>query len=90
MSERVVVPVRVHKNQKWGWLSGICPDHEIIGYDFKLVNPQYSFLGDHRVRLYKVKGNVHFKVPIGASFDISAVPAATPWQQQHGRRHHKG
>jgi hypothetical protein len=90
MSERVSIPIRLHKNQKWGWLSAICPDHEIVGYDFKLVDAQYSFLGDHRVRLYKVKGNVHFKIPTGARFDISAVPAAAPQQRPPARRHHRG
>jgi hypothetical protein len=88
MNERVIIPVREYGGQKWGWLSSICPDHEIVGYDFRRVVENYSFLGGHRVRLYKVKGNVHFKIPTGAIFNISAVPAAAP--QRGGRRHHKG
>jgi hypothetical protein len=87
MSQRVSIPVRQHDGHKWGWLSGTGQYyHEIVGYDFKKVDDQYTFLGGHRVRLYKVKGNVHFKVPTGAVFDIAAVAPAAP---THGRRHHK-
>ena len=88
MSERVIIPVRQYGSQKWGWLSSLCDDHEIVGYDFRKVDENYSFAGGHRVRLYKVKGNVHFKVPTGATFDISAVPAAAP--RRVSQRHHKG
>lgn len=88
MSERITIPVREYGGAKWGWLSAICDDHEIVGYDFRKVNDNYPFVGGHRVRLYKVKGNVHFKIPTGAVFDISTVPPAAP--RRTGRRHHKG
>jgi hypothetical protein len=87
MSEHVRIPVREYGREKWGWLSALCPDHEIVGYDFKMVDQNYSFVGGHRVRLYKIKGNVHFKIPSGIEFDISAVAPAAPRRQD--RRHHK-
>lgn len=74
MTQSLIIPVKEVRGDKWGCLDRLCDDHEIVGYDFKLKNDQYSFAGGHRVRLYKVKGNVHFRVPIGVTFDISSVP----------------
>lgn len=88
MSQRVSIPVREHDRQKWGWLSALCDDHEVVGYDFRKISDQYSFIGGHRVRLFKIKGNVHFKIPTGVAFDISAVPPAAP-RRQDLRRHQK-
>lgn len=89
MVDHVRVPVRVFGNTKWAALSFVQPDHEICGYDFRLVNEHFPFIGGHRVRLYKVKGNVHWRIPVGAEIDISSIPAAaTPAGPK--RRHHKG
>ena len=87
MSEQVSVPVRGYGSQKWGWLSALCPDHEVVGYDFRKIEDNYSFIGGHRVRLYKIKGNVHFKIPTGAIFNISSVPPAVI--RPNTRRHHR-
>jgi hypothetical protein len=53
MSERVIVPVRVHNNQKWGWLSAICPDHDDVEggnfqmFSFSFVHDWYQIFSDH-------------------------------------------
>jgi hypothetical protein len=75
MTERIIVPVTVMKNgDKWGDLSvlGATKTHEVCG---TTVNPgnDYSYKGGHRVRLYKFKGQVAFRIPAGLDLDISGV-----------------
>jgi len=88
MMERVQIPVREYKGEKWGSLAFIQPNHEIVGYDFRCIEQYYSFCGQHRVRLYKVSGNVHFRIPSGAEFNISDVAIAAPARRQE-QRHNK-
>jgi hypothetical protein len=72
--EIVKIPVSEYNGIKWGALSYLDRTHEIIGEKFNCSNEKYSFRGQHRVRLYKVSGNVHFRIPLKAEFDISGVP----------------
>jgi hypothetical protein len=44
MTEHIRVPVRVFNNTKWGALSFVHSDHEICGYDFRLVKQNYPLL----------------------------------------------
>lgn len=76
----VRVPLKDFKSEKWGDL-GALGHHtfEIIGEKVDKKNDKFSFLGGHRVRLYKFTKNVHFKIPAGIELDISAVtPGAHP------------
>jgi hypothetical protein len=93
MTQIIPIPIREHDGHKWGALALLQNNHEIVGYTFNRTNENYSFIGGHRVRLYKVSGNVHFKIP-KAVFDITAVkvnapvPASAPRRQD--KRHNKG
>lgn len=79
MKERVRVPVRQVGKDKWGHLSAVYSgSHYICGEEAKKVNHNYSFVGQHRVRLYRFKKNVHWKLPSGVELEISSVPAANP------------
>lgn len=50
--------------------------YDVIGEDVKQLN-DISFIGGHRVRLYRFKKNVHFKLPpSGVELNIVDVPAA--------------
>ena len=57
--------------------------HEIVGEKVWEADSNYKFAGQHRVRLYKFKKNVCFKVQAGVQLDIAAVtPAAAPPRKQ--------
>lgn len=75
MSERISVPIKVVNGTKWADLSALALSHDIVGEKVYRANENFSFAGGHRVRLYKFKKNVHFKVPEGRELDISAVPS---------------
>jgi hypothetical protein len=77
MKSRVAVPVRVVGTTKWGELSSLAPSHEICGEIVQRKNQNFSFAGEHRVRLYKFTKNVHWRIPEGViELDISGVPPA--------------
>ena len=77
MADHVRVPVKVVGTERWGQLSLLSDAHLICGETVKLKDEKYSFAGQHRVRLYSFKKNVHWKIPEGVSLDITAVPPAT-------------
>jgi hypothetical protein len=88
MTDSVRVPVRMHNNERWGALSFLEGGKtiEVIAERFEPKNDSFSFIGGHRVRLYKLKSSVHFKVPTGVTLDISGVPPATqPTLRKKGR-----
>lgn len=72
---RIWVPVKTVGKDAWADLGALCLTHEIVGEHVERKNENFSFAGGHRVRLYKFKKNVHFKVPEGVSLDIADVPA---------------
>jgi hypothetical protein len=77
MAEHVRVPVKVIGTDRWAQLNLLGDAHLICGETVKLKDEKYSFAGQHRVRLYSFKKNVHWKIPEGVSLDIAAVaPAA--------------
>jgi hypothetical protein len=62
--------------ERWGQLSAFGDAHLICGETVKLRDEKFSFAGQHRVRLYSFKKNVHWKIPDGIPLDIAAVPPA--------------
>jgi hypothetical protein len=78
MSETIRVPIKVVDGHKWGCLAYISTEaYEIVGEEVKHLR-DYSFAGGHRVRLYRFKKNVHFKIPAGVEVNISGVTPAEP------------
>lgn len=86
MSDRVSLPVRLFKNERWAELSSGAPtqSHDICAEKVNKRDDQFSFIGGHRVRLYAFKKNVHWRVPVGVMLDISGVPPAQPPRRQGG------
>lgn len=83
-SERVSVPVKIVNGAKWGQLSALADSHEICAEKVIRVDEQYSFAGGHRVRLLRLRKNVHWKIPDGVVVDIKDVaPAAAPPARRH-------
>lgn len=87
MIGRISLPVKLVNNEKWAEISAHAPQwtHEICGEDVRPKDLAFSFAGGHRVRLYKFKKNVHWKIPTGVNLDISQVPPANPPRRQGGR-----
>jgi hypothetical protein len=86
MRGRVSVSVKDFNGENWGDLAVIAPTHDIVGEKVSKIEENFSFIGGHRVRLYRFKKNVHWKIPVGVLVDISAVaPAGAVRRQQGGR-----
>jgi hypothetical protein len=85
MRDRVSVPVKVVGGDRWGDLSVFGQNHEICGEVVRQVN-DYSFAGGHRVRLYKFRKSVHFRIVDGMVVDISALLPAAPPPRRKPRR----
>lgn len=83
MSNRISIPYCVHDGWRWARLSLFGKDHHICAEDLTVVDNKYTFLGQHRVRLYKLKKNVHWRIP--EQYDISGVPPAEPPRRQPHR-----
>jgi hypothetical protein len=75
MADHIRVPVIEHDGYRWGALSFYGKDHEITGENQSCLNQKYSFKGGHRVRIYKLKKSVYWKIPSTVTLDISDVPA---------------
>jgi len=67
------MPVQRVNNDRWGQLSYFGSRHEFCCEEFRLKKENFSFAGEHRVRLYSAKGNVHWRIPQGVQLDISQV-----------------
>lgn len=88
MTDWIWVPVRMHNNERWGALSFLKGGRilEVIAERFERKDENFSFIGGHRVRLYKLKTNIHFKIPTEAlTLDISGVAAAVQPPRRQGR-----
>jgi predicted RNA-binding protein associated with RNAse of E/G family len=75
MADHIQVPVVEHDGYRWAALAFYGKDHEITGEKQACLNQKYSFKGGHRVRIYKIKQNVYWKIPSTVTLDISNVPA---------------
>jgi len=86
MADRISIPVKTVGTERWGQLSMLGDHHLICAETVKLKDENYSFAGQHRVRLYSFKKNVHWKVPAGVPLDVTAVaPAAGPPRREQRR-----
>lgn len=85
VTQRVSVPIVAHDRLNWGCLNyfGKANYHIIVGETFTEQNNSYSFKDGHRVRKYKVKGNVHWAIPDGVELDISGI---APGRRQQGKK----
>ena len=82
MPEIIRIPVKVVNNEKWAQLNLFGNTHVICGERFKPKKENYTFAGGHRVRLFTVKNNVHWRIPSGIQLDIREVaPANQPRRQ---------
>ncbi len=84
---RISVPVKTVNGEQWADLGALAIAHDIVGEKVDKKDDSFSFAGGHRVRLYKFKKNVHFKVPTGTTLDITAVSAPNapaPRRAGHG------
>ena len=82
MPERIYIPVKTVNNEKWARLNLFGNTHLICGEKFKLKKDNFTFAGGHRVQLFTVKNNVHWKIPSGIQLDIQEVaPANLPRRQ---------
>jgi len=79
---KICVPVKTVNGVGWGDLSVFCLTHEVVGETVTLLDQNFTFAGGHRVRKYKFKKNVHFKVPQGTALDISKVSAGPAPRKQ--------
>lgn len=79
MIEHVRVPVKVIGGEKWGALCYVFSGaHIIVGEGVDRIDAKLSFAGNHRVRQYRFKKNVYWKIPTGVDVDISDVKPADP------------
>ena len=87
MTDTVGIPVRVWKGDRWGALSfKDSGAHDVCGETVKLIDENFSIFGQHRVRLYRFKKNVHWRVPAGVELDIAGVSPAQPPRRQGRNR----
>jgi hypothetical protein len=68
------LPIVEHDGFRWAAMAYFGRDHEITGESSKCLNDKYSFRNGHRVRLYKIKKQVYWKIPSTVSLDITDVP----------------
>jgi hypothetical protein len=84
---RINCPITTVGNEDWACLSALAETHEFCAENFRLKNESYPFAGQHRVRLYSARKNVHWKIPKEVSVDISEVaPAGQPPLRRLPRR----
>jgi len=81
----VRVPVRTLGTVRWGALAYMGDTHEICGEKADCIDQKFSFAGGHRVRLFRFKKNVHWKIPQGVELDIAAVAPAQAARRHQGR-----
>lgn len=84
MVDHVRLPIKDFGGAKWAEL-GALGTHEICGEQCHLADSKFSFIGGHRVRLFKFKKNVHWKLPTGVELDISGVTPADPARRRQAR-----
>lgn len=69
----MLVPVVLINNERWADLKAIGQTHLVCGEKVECINSSFSAAGGHRVRVYRFKKNVHWKVE-GLELDVSDVP----------------
>jgi hypothetical protein len=86
MRSRVSVPVKVVGRDHWGDLAALAISHEICGEKVVKKDNNFSFAGEHRVRLYRFTKNVHWRIPTEVELDITDVTPASPPPRRAQRR----
>jgi hypothetical protein len=74
VADHIQLAIIEHDGCRWGALAYFGKDHEITGEKQSCINEKYSFKGGHRVRIYKIKKNVYWRIPSAIQVDISDVP----------------
>jgi hypothetical protein len=74
MADHISVPVVEHDGYRWGALAYYGKDHEFTGEGFKCIDHKYTFRNEHRVRIYRIRKQVFWRIPTGIELDIGAVP----------------
>jgi hypothetical protein len=83
MAEHFKVPIRDVRGEKWGALAYLHQTHEICGEDVRSINDRFTFAGNHRVKLFRFKKNVYWRIPKEIIADISQVqPEIAPRRQR--------
>lgn len=77
-----MVPITVANKEDWGALNYYSGTHLLCAESLKVVKTKFSFKGQHNVRLYRLKKNVHWKIPVGEDVDISSVMPSTPLRRR--------
>jgi hypothetical protein len=77
MADHIRVPIKKIGTGHWGQLNMFGDAHLICGESVKLRDEKFTLAGQHRVRLYMFKKNVHWRIPDGLAIDISAVEPST-------------
>ena len=86
MTRSIRVPIKTVRGVDWGDLNALGVSHEIVGETIHCKDPQYSFGGGHRVRLYHFKKNVHWRLSTGMEINIKDVdPADEPASRRRTR-----
>jgi hypothetical protein len=75
MRPTITLSIKVINNEKWADLTVHGESHLICGEKWE-QRSDMSFAGQHRVRLFRFKKNVHWKIPDGTDLDISGRSAS--------------
>ena len=78
MTDKTCVPVKMFGGDRWGWLSVFGHTHYIVSEERpKETKDEVSLSGNHKVRAWRFKKNVHWR-PAGTELEISSVAEAGP------------
>jgi hypothetical protein len=82
-TRQIRMPVKNINGEEWAELSVLASTHFICAESFKITDNNFTAAGGHRVRLYAIKKNVHWKLPTTVvSLDIADVPLAQAPRRQ--------
>lgn len=86
MADSISVPVKTLSSKRWGLLSYFGNTHLVCAENVDTIDSKFSFAGGHRVRLVRLKKNVHWQLPAGVELDIAEVPTAAAPRRQPPQR----
>ena len=74
MTDHIKIPYIEYGGYRWAALAYYAKDHEFTSEEqAKCVDQKYSFKGGHRVRIFRLRKQVYWKIP-PTTLDISEVP----------------
>jgi hypothetical protein len=77
MRDKIELPIKVVNGERWADFTVYGKSHEICGTTVK-SKADFSFAGEHRVRLFKFTSCVHWKLPSGVIDITDVAPAEAP------------